>query len=32
MTVPMIVFILPTIFLILGGPAVIRVMDQLAQQ
>jgi tight adherence protein C len=32
MTVPMIVFILPTIMLILGGPAMIRVMDQLAQQ
>lgn len=32
MTVPMIVFILPTIMLILGGPAMLRVLDQLAQQ
>ncbi len=31
MTVPMIVFILPTIMLILGGPAMLRVLDQLAQ-
>ena len=31
MTVPMIVFILPTIFMILGGPAVLRVIDNLAQ-
>jgi tight adherence protein C len=32
MTVPMIVFILPTIMMILGGPAMLRVLDQLAQQ
>jgi tight adherence protein C len=32
MTVPMIIFILPTIMLILGGPAMLRVLDQLAQQ
>jgi len=32
MTVPMIVFILPTIMMILGGPAMLRVFDQLAQQ
>lgn len=31
MTVPMIVFILPTIMLILGGPAMLRVLDQLSQ-
>jgi tight adherence protein C len=31
MTVPMIVFILPTIFMILGGPAVLRVIDTMAQ-
>ena len=31
MTVPMIVFILPTIMLILGGPAMLRVLDQLQQ-
>ena len=32
MTVPMIVFILPTIMMILGGPAMLRVLDQMAQQ
>jgi tight adherence protein C len=31
MTVPMIIFILPTIMLILGGPAMLRVLDQLSQ-
>jgi tight adherence protein C len=27
MTVPMMIFIMPTIFLIVGGPAALRVMD-----
>ena len=27
MTVPMMIFIMPTIFLIVGGPAVIRILD-----
>lgn len=31
MTVPMIVFILPTIFMILGGPAVLRVIDTMSK-
>ena len=30
LTIPMILFILPTIFLIVGGPAALRVLDQLA--
>lgn len=29
LTVPMIVFILPTLFIVLGGPAFIRIFDQL---
>jgi tight adherence protein C len=28
LTIPMIVFILPTIFLVLGGPAILRLIDQ----
>ena len=27
MTIPMIVFLLPAIFLVVGGPAVLRLMD-----
>jgi tight adherence protein C len=30
MTVPLLVFILPTIFLIVGGPAILRLIDMLA--
>jgi tight adherence protein C len=29
MTVPMIVFILPTLFIVLMGPAIISIMDNL---
>jgi tight adherence protein C len=31
MTIPMMIFIMPTIFLIVGGPAVIRVLDILGK-
>jgi tight adherence protein C len=31
MTVPMIIFILPTLFIVLLGPAAINVMDTLAK-
>lgn len=31
MTVPMIVFILPALFLVLGGPAIIQVMNTLSR-
>ena len=31
LTIPMIVFILPSIFLIIGGPAVLKVLDVFAQ-
>ncbi len=31
LTVPMMLFIMPTIFLIVGGPAVLRVLDTLAK-
>jgi tight adherence protein C len=28
LTIPMIVFILPTIFLVLGGPAILHLIDR----
>jgi len=28
MTIPMIMFILPSIFLVIGGPAFLKIMDQ----
>ncbi|NDG05574.1 MAG: type II secretion system F family protein, partial [Alphaproteobacteria bacterium] len=31
LTVPMILFILPTLFMVLLGPAIIRVMDTMAK-
>ena len=31
LTVPMILFILPSIFLIIGGPAALRLIDTLSQ-
>jgi len=30
MTIPMILFILPTIFLVVGGPAALKIMDQIS--
>jgi len=30
MTIPMILFILPTIFLVVGGPAALKVIDQVS--
>ena len=32
LTVPMIVFILPTLFIVLLGPAVINIMDTMAKK
>jgi tight adherence protein C len=32
MTVPMMLFIMPVIFLIVGGPAVLRLLDMLAHR
>jgi tight adherence protein C len=32
MTVPMMLFIMPVIFLIVGGPAVLRLLDMLAHK
>ena len=32
LTVPMIIFILPTLFIVLLGPAVINIMDTIAQK
>lgn len=31
LTVPMILFIMPTIFLVVGGPAALKILDQLAR-
>jgi len=32
LTIPMILFILPCIFLIVGGPAVVQVMDTMTHK
>jgi tight adherence protein C len=29
LTIPMMVFILPTLFVVLGGPAVLKILDTL---